>query len=139
MGLPNWLHWTAWFTQTLIMFFVSVILIVILLKTPLVGNDLYVLPYSDWSCILAFLFVYIIASITFCFAISVFFSKGKRRRLYLSRENAETTSFCFFFSSKHGSRRFRHDMVHLLSALFLSSRKIHDHEFGYEAGCQSIV
>lgn len=76
MGLPNWLHWTAWFVQNLIMFFVSVVLIVILLKAPLVGNDLLVLPYSDWSCLLAFLFVYIIASITFCFAISVFFSKG---------------------------------------------------------------
>lgn len=93
MGLSNWLHWTAWFTQVLIMFFISVVLIVILLKTPLGGNGLLVLPYSDWSCILAFLFVYIIASITFCFAISVFFSKGEEAFLNFLLDNYLRVTF----------------------------------------------
>ncbi|GJQ88078.1 hypothetical protein Trydic_g13091 [Trypoxylus dichotomus] len=34
MGLPNWLHWTAWFLKVFILLLVSVILMLILLKVP---------------------------------------------------------------------------------------------------------
>lgn len=77
MGLPSWLHWSAWFLKTLLLFCVSIILITLLLTLPLAGKDMYVFAETDWSCLLVFLFCYMIASITFCFAISSFFAKGE--------------------------------------------------------------
>ena len=32
MGLPNWLHWTAWFVKSLAFIFVTILLITLLLK-----------------------------------------------------------------------------------------------------------
>ena len=77
MGLPNWLHWTAWFTKTFMFMMISVILIVILTMVPWYpGTYLAVFSFSDPSILLVFFIVYIIASICFFFLISVLFSKG---------------------------------------------------------------
>lgn len=32
MGLPNWLHWTAWFVQSFLLLLISIILMTIFLK-----------------------------------------------------------------------------------------------------------
>ena len=32
MGLPNWLHWTAWFVKSLAFILITIILITALLK-----------------------------------------------------------------------------------------------------------
>lgn len=77
MGLSNWLHWTAWFLKTFIFLLISCILIVALLKIRWYPNtDFTVFTYADGTVMVFFLFFYICATITFCFAISVFFSKG---------------------------------------------------------------
>ncbi|XP_018575545.1 ATP-binding cassette sub-family A member 3-like isoform X2 [Anoplophora glabripennis] len=77
MGLPNWLHWTAWFMKSFIFLFISAVLIVILLKVKWYPNtDYTVFTYADPSVMLFFFFFYICSIITFCFAISVFFSKA---------------------------------------------------------------
>lgn len=77
MGLPNWLHWTAWFIKTFMFVMISVILIVLLLKVPWYpGTDLTVFSYSDPTLLLVYFILYMTASICFCFLISVLFSKG---------------------------------------------------------------
>lgn len=82
MGLPNWLHWTAWFTKTFMFMMISVILIVILTKVPWYpDNDIAVFTFSDPSILLVFFIVYITASICFFFLISVLFSKASTASL----------------------------------------------------------
>ncbi|PSN43689.1 hypothetical protein C0J52_19461 [Blattella germanica] len=78
MGLPNWLHWTAWFLKSLIFLMITVILIVILLKIPWYPDtDLAVFSNSDPSLLLVFYLCYMVASICFCFMVSSFFNKGE--------------------------------------------------------------
>ncbi|XP_044270584.1 phospholipid-transporting ATPase ABCA3-like isoform X2 [Tribolium madens] len=77
MGLPNWLHWTAWFLKAFVFLLISVILIIVLLKISWYPHTEYsVFTYADPTVMLAFLLLYVCATITFCFAISVFFSKA---------------------------------------------------------------
>ncbi|KAJ7376779.1 hypothetical protein OS493_032513 [Desmophyllum pertusum] len=68
MGLANWIHWSAWFTKNLLFLLISCIVMVIVLKV-------LVFKYSDVSVIFIFFLLYIIASILFCFCVSVFFSR----------------------------------------------------------------
>ncbi|KAJ9596524.1 hypothetical protein L9F63_012466, partial [Diploptera punctata] len=77
MGLPNWLHWTAWFLKSFLFLMITVVLIVILLKVPWYqGSDLSVFTSSDASLLLAFYACFMIAVICFCFMVSVFFTKA---------------------------------------------------------------
>ncbi|XP_019867946.2 phospholipid-transporting ATPase ABCA3-like [Aethina tumida] len=77
MGLSNWLHWTAWFVKSFIFLIISAVLMVILLKVRWYPNtDITLFTYADPSVMLVFLIFYICATITFCFAVSVFFSKA---------------------------------------------------------------
>ncbi|KAK4876910.1 hypothetical protein RN001_009416 [Aquatica leii] len=77
MGLPNWLHWAAWFIKCFVMLFITIVIMVLLVKFqwyPHTENTVF--TYSNPLVILLFLVFYISAVITFCFAISVFFSKA---------------------------------------------------------------
>ncbi|KAK5642702.1 hypothetical protein RI129_008869 [Pyrocoelia pectoralis] len=77
MGLPNWLHWTAWFIKSFIQLFITIIIMVALIKFRWYPNTTNtVFTNSNPLVILLFLVFYISAVITFCFAISVFFSKA---------------------------------------------------------------
>uniref|UniRef100_A0A336MK43 CSON001010 protein n=1 Tax=Culicoides sonorensis TaxID=179676 RepID=A0A336MK43_CULSO len=77
MGLSNWLHWTAWFIKCLIFFLVTISLMTVILKLEFkAGKEISVFTYSDWSVLWVYLLVYSVASICFCFAMSVFFSKA---------------------------------------------------------------
>ena len=77
MGLPNWLHWTAWFLKTFTFMMISVILIVICVTVPWYpGTDVTVFTFSDPSLLLVYLIVFVAASICYMFLISVLFSKG---------------------------------------------------------------
>jgi ATP-binding cassette subfamily A (ABC1) protein 3 len=85
MGLPNWLHWTAWFMKTFMFMMISVILIVICLTVPWYpGTDVTVFTFSDPSLLLVYFIVYVIASICYIFLISVLFSKGTLLHYFLS-------------------------------------------------------
>ncbi|KAM7436905.1 hypothetical protein ABFA07_013407 [Porites harrisoni] len=68
MGLPNWVHWTAWFTKNLLFLLISVVIFVIVLKV-------VVFKYSDVTVLFVLFLLYIFASILFCFCVSVFFSR----------------------------------------------------------------
>ncbi|KAB0796417.1 hypothetical protein PPYR_10478 [Photinus pyralis] len=75
MGLPNWLHWTAWFIKTFLVMFLTQVLIVMILKLSWFGNRA-LFPRSDGYVILLFLSFYACATTTFCFAITSFFSNA---------------------------------------------------------------
>ncbi|CAH0549211.1 unnamed protein product [Brassicogethes aeneus] len=69
MGLPNWLHWTAWFVKTFVLMLIPFIILVILLK-------INIFVRADPSVVLLFLLFYALSTIMFCFAVSVFFSRA---------------------------------------------------------------
>ncbi|XP_001662813.2 ATP-binding cassette sub-family A member 3 [Aedes aegypti] len=74
MGLPNWLHWAAWFVKNILLLVIAISLITVLLCVSVNGSA--ILEYSDWTAVWFFLFVYCIAIICFSFMMSVFFNKA---------------------------------------------------------------
>ncbi|XP_050094334.1 phospholipid-transporting ATPase ABCA1-like isoform X1 [Anopheles aquasalis] len=77
MGLPNWLHWTAWFVRCLILLLITISLLVFLVCANLTPNtDLSVLQYSEWSVLWFFFLSFVLVTICFCFMMSVFFNKA---------------------------------------------------------------
>lgn len=80
VGLKSWMLWLGWFLHAFLPNFVSVILIVILMKVPMWGIDTPPIEYCNTGVFFVFLFLYLVASITFCFAISSLFG----RREYIS-------------------------------------------------------
>ncbi|KAB0796416.1 hypothetical protein PPYR_10477 [Photinus pyralis] len=77
MGLPNWLHWTAWFCKSFVMMLVSLILMVILLKFPWYpGTEHTVFTHSNPIILFIFLVLFSCSLITFNFAVSTLFSKA---------------------------------------------------------------
>ena len=75
MGLPNWMHWAAWFVKhfLFLLITVSIITIFFVIKG---GPNGAIIGYSSPSVLLVFLLVYSMATISFCFAVSVFFKRG---------------------------------------------------------------
>lgn len=74
MGLNNWLHWTAWFTKYVIFLFITVLIMTILL---VIKTDKgAVIDRSNPVIIFIFLMLYSISMVSYCFLISVFFSKA---------------------------------------------------------------
>ncbi|XP_063533945.1 phospholipid-transporting ATPase ABCA3-like [Cydia strobilella] len=86
MGLPTWLHWTAWFFKQFIFLLIIAILVVILVKINWFTNeegfsDYAVFTNTPWSVLLFFLLLYFACTIFFCFMVSGFFSKGSTAAL----------------------------------------------------------
>jgi len=75
MGLKSWMLWCGWMVNGMMVNIVSVTVIVILLKVPF--NGVSVLHYSNSCLVWVFLIFYCAAGITFCFALSSFFSRRK--------------------------------------------------------------
>lgn len=119
MGLPSWLHWLAWFLKSFSYLMISIILIIILLKVRWYKNTEYtVFTYASPAVLFIFLMFYICATITFCFAISVFFSKGKCPQ-HLNFSNNVFTTF-----SKHSSYNSRSGMVPILCPFFVPAKPL---------------
>ena len=76
MGLNNWLHWSAWFIKYFLFLFVSVALMTLFFCAPMTRHG-SVIGYTSTSLLMFFLMVYAVATISFCFMLSTFFSKGK--------------------------------------------------------------
>ncbi|XP_062542045.1 phospholipid-transporting ATPase ABCA3-like [Armigeres subalbatus] len=74
MGLPNWMHWAAWFVRNLLLMVLTISKITLVFCVPVV--DAAILEYSGWTVIWFFLFVYGISIICFSFMMSVFFKKA---------------------------------------------------------------
>ncbi|XP_045462666.1 phospholipid-transporting ATPase ABCA1-like [Harmonia axyridis] len=76
MGLPTWLHWTAWFIQMFIPHLIIVICFTISMKYSIGKAEL--LEHSDFSLLFVLFLVFSIQAITLSFAVSVFFTKANR-------------------------------------------------------------
>ncbi|CAH2106426.1 unnamed protein product [Euphydryas editha] len=87
MGLPTWLHWTAWFCKQFIYLFITTGLIMIILKvnwfTSNQGfSDYAVFTNTHWTVLYFYIMLYLSCTICFCFMISGFFSKGNTAALF---------------------------------------------------------
>ena len=76
MGLPSWLHWTAWFTQIMLLLVLSITVAVLLLKFKLPEGGASVFPHTNAFALWLFLFVCAISVTMFTFLISVIFSNA---------------------------------------------------------------
>ena len=81
MGLPNFLHWAAWFTKSVLFLAITTLLLLVLL-TVKVKQGLAVITYADSSILLLFLSAYTLSSISFSFLMSTIFSKGNDHNNY---------------------------------------------------------
>lgn len=70
MGLPNWLHWSSWFTKFLIQMVIVVSFMMVIFKVPMHGG-VSIFTYSNWLPVWLFLFVYALSIIMFSFLVSV--------------------------------------------------------------------
>ncbi|CAH2037508.1 unnamed protein product, partial [Iphiclides podalirius] len=87
MGLPTWLHWTAWFFKQFLYLMFTTILIVVILKVNWFTNekgfnDYAVFTNTSWSVLFFFIMLYLSCMIFFCFMISGIFSKGSTAALF---------------------------------------------------------
>ncbi|XP_044269819.1 phospholipid-transporting ATPase ABCA3-like [Tribolium madens] len=77
MGLSNWIHWTAWFTKCFLFLLISLSFMTLLMTISWYPKTTFcVFTYSNPLILFLFLLFYICATITFCFSVSVFFSKA---------------------------------------------------------------
>lgn len=75
MGLSNTLHWTAWLTNSFFIPIIAYTLSTMFLCVKII-HDQAIFQYSNIFLIWIFFVFYIIATITFCFLISVTFKKA---------------------------------------------------------------
>ncbi|KAF7698247.1 phospholipid-transporting ATPase ABCA3 [Silurus meridionalis] len=89
MGLSNWLHWSAWFLMFFLFLAISIFFVTMLCCVRVSPNGA-VLTYSDPTLVFVFLLVFAVATISFCFMISSFFSRANVA--------AAASGFLYFFS-----------------------------------------
>jgi len=75
MGMKGWLHWASWYFKFGMFLLISVIIMTCIFHIK-VDGERGVIKYGDASITFMFLLLYTISLMTFCFAISTFFSKG---------------------------------------------------------------
>ncbi|XP_045462802.1 phospholipid-transporting ATPase ABCA1-like isoform X2 [Harmonia axyridis] len=76
MGLPTWLHWTAWFCKSIVPYLIITIFLVIMMKYETRYGP--TLLYADCCLLFVFFILFLSAMITYSFALSVFFTKANR-------------------------------------------------------------
>ncbi|CAK1547174.1 unnamed protein product [Leptosia nina] len=87
MGLPTWLHWTAWFVKQFIFMLVISSFLVVLLKINWFTNeegfsDYAVFTNTPWTVLFFFITLYLTCMIFFSFMLSGFFSKASTAALF---------------------------------------------------------
>jgi len=75
MGMKGSLYWAAWYLKFTIFMVISVVIMAFVFHIK-IGGERGVITYGDRNVTLVFLLLYAISVMTFCFAISTFFSKG---------------------------------------------------------------
>lgn len=75
MGLSNWLHWLAWFVKYFVFVLISALIETVFFAIN-TGKNGPVMSYMSLTVLFVFLMAYALATITFCFAASTFFSRG---------------------------------------------------------------
>ncbi|KAJ2946031.1 hypothetical protein O0L34_g4949 [Tuta absoluta] len=87
MGLPTWLHWTAWFCKQFIYLLIAAVLIVIILKVNMFTTEdgftgYAILTNTPWTVLFFYIMLYLTCTIFFCFMLSSFFSKASTAALF---------------------------------------------------------
>jgi len=75
MGMKGWLHWASWYFKFSVFMFISVAIMTFFFHVK-IGGDRAIITYGDPTITFVFLLLYALSVMTFCFAISTFFSKG---------------------------------------------------------------
>ena len=75
MGMKGWLYWAAWYFKFSLFMLISVIIMTIIFHVK-GANGKGIVTYGDPTITFAFLLLFTISLMSFCFAISTFFSKG---------------------------------------------------------------
>ena len=75
MGMKGWLHWAAWYFKFSLFMIISVVIMALFFHIK-VDGDRAIITYGDPTVTLVFLLLYAISVMTFCFAITTFFSTG---------------------------------------------------------------
>ena len=75
LGVSNWLQWSAWFLKYFLFLIITVLIMTLLLCVPLTRNG-SVIGLTDPSVLFVFLLTYSIATVSYAFLLSTFFSKG---------------------------------------------------------------
>ncbi|XP_005105583.1 ATP-binding cassette sub-family A member 3 [Aplysia californica] len=76
MGINNWLHWVAWFTKHCLFLLISVAVMTLFFCVELDSAKGAVVANTNPFIVFLFLVCFSLATITFCFAVSVFFKKA---------------------------------------------------------------
>ncbi|CAG5129798.1 unnamed protein product [Candidula unifasciata] len=76
MGINNWLHWVAWFTKHFLFLLISVTIMTIFYTVKLDATKGSVVARTHPAIVFIYLICFSVATITFCFAVSVFFAKA---------------------------------------------------------------
>ncbi|CAH0723431.1 unnamed protein product, partial [Brenthis ino] len=87
MGLPTWLHWTAWyFKQMIYMIIITGFILIILKVNWFTTEDGFrgyaVFTNTPWTVLLFYITLYLSCTIFFCFMISGLFSKASTAALF---------------------------------------------------------
>ncbi|XP_007937732.1 phospholipid-transporting ATPase ABCA3 [Orycteropus afer afer] len=89
MGLSSWLHWSAWFLTSFVLLVVASAFMTLLFCVK-VKKGVAVLTHSHPSLVFVFLLCFAVASISFSFMVSTFFSRANMA--------AAIGGFLFFFT-----------------------------------------
>uniref|UniRef100_A0A7N4NZ22 ABC transporter domain-containing protein n=1 Tax=Sarcophilus harrisii TaxID=9305 RepID=A0A7N4NZ22_SARHA len=89
MGLRNWFHWSSWFFMYIVLFIMIISVMTILFSLKM-NYDVSVLTNSDPALVFFFLLCFAIATISFSFMITVFFTRANIA--------VATGSIIYFFS-----------------------------------------
>ncbi|GFS03123.1 ATP-binding cassette sub-family A member 3 [Elysia marginata] len=76
MGISNWLHWTAWFTKHFLFLLLPVALMTLFYCVKIDRQKGGVIAETNPVILFMYLMCFAVATITFCFATSVFFAKA---------------------------------------------------------------
>ncbi|CAG7678613.1 unnamed protein product, partial [Allacma fusca] len=73
MGLPNWLHWTAWFIKTFLYLVVTLVFLTILMKIQF-EEDRAILTEANALVLFVVFIFHAFSLIGFCFFMSTIYS-----------------------------------------------------------------
>lgn len=77
MGLPSYMHWLAWFTKCMLFQIIIISIITGMFKIQFSSrSNLAVFTHSNWIIIWLFLFLYVMAAVTFSFMFTTFFNRA---------------------------------------------------------------
>ena len=77
MGLPSYMHWMAWFAKCMVFQIIIISILTGMFKIPFSSRSgLAVFTHGNWLIIWCFLFVYVLAAVTYSFMFSTFFNRA---------------------------------------------------------------